>query len=238
VDDPYRARRLETPVGTKADHVYALLKQWIQTGRLEPGQPLTLDDLEQSLGLDVSRMPLREALARLQADGLVQARAHRTARVAPLTVEEMHDIYAAREALEPMLASTAVPRCDAVELGMMAEQLKAQEAAVNNGDYPEFVRIDRQFHATLYRASGFHHSTRMVDQLRDISDRYVLAYASSGHRAHVGLDQHRDLLEACRQGDAEEVRRLTIAHVRDGVDVLRDEPDGPALAHRAADGTS
>jgi DNA-binding GntR family transcriptional regulator len=208
---------------TKADQVYTLLKEWIQTGRLEPGEPLALDRLEQQLGLDVSRMPLREALARLQADGLVQARPHRTARVAPLSIEEMRDIYAAREALESMLARESVVMCDGAEIAVMEGQLKAQRAAIEDGDNAAFVRIDRDFHATLYRASGFRHGVGMVEHLRDISDRYVLAFASSGRQAHVGLHQHVEILEACRAGDAERVQRLTREHVRHGVDVLTDD---------------
>lgn len=216
-----RGARGEVAFETKADRAYARLKSWIQSGRLAPGQPLVLDELEATVGLDVSRMPLREALARLQADGLVQARPHRTARVAPLSRAEMHDIYAAREALEPMLARTAVTALgDGDALAAMEASLLAQQAALEDGDYAEFVRADRDFHGVLYELTGFHHSLRLVDHLRDISDRYVLAYASSGGHAHAGIHQHAGLLEACRMGDAEQVYRLTVDHVRDGVEVL------------------
>jgi DNA-binding GntR family transcriptional regulator len=202
---------------TKADLVYEQLKGWILSGKLQPGQSLTQEELADTLALDVSRMPLREAIARLNADGLVNSRPHHTAKVAELSLDEMRDIYAAREALESMLAAKAAPLCNEDAITVMSEVLKKQENALKDEDYEAAVQLDRRFHATLYALSGFAHSERIVAHLRELSERYVRTYAGTNHLAAEGLDQHRALLEACRERDPEAVRKITSEHIRAGV---------------------
>lgn len=208
------------PYLTKEDAVYERLKGWILNGHLHPGQILTQQTLVDTVGFDVSRMPLRAALGRLQSEGLVEARPHRSARVASLSTEEMRDVYAAREVLEGMLAGHAVGAATVSERDVMREQIEVQKAALRIGDYEASVRADREFHSILYRATGFFHSLHVVEELRDISDRYVRAYAQATNRAEEGLQQHVRLLEVCDAGNVDLAIRLTQEHVREGARAL------------------
>src|SRR5262245_23554654 len=87
---------------TKSQVVYETLRQWILRGRLAPGQ--TIDQEGLAATLRVSRMPLRQALLKLEADGLIAVRPHRSAVIVPLSPSEIEEIYATRTALEGMLA--------------------------------------------------------------------------------------------------------------------------------------
>src|SRR3546814_10322677 len=96
-------------------------------------------------------MPLRQALSRLAADGLVINRPHRSAIVAPLSVSMLEDIYVGRRALESMLAEAGARRLDESALETMSRLIERQEAAVDQGDTESYVQLDRQFHPILFR---------------------------------------------------------------------------------------
>jgi DNA-binding GntR family transcriptional regulator len=110
---------------TKTEMAHEQLRRWIVSGRLAPGQ--RLDQAWLAGELRVSRMPLRQALLRLEADGLIHNEPHRGAIVAPLSLAELTDVYAARGAMESMLAEAGAVRAGQTEFDLMAEAITAHE---------------------------------------------------------------------------------------------------------------
>lgn len=203
---------------TKTALVYEQLRRWIVSGHLAPGQRLDQEWL--AAELRVSRMPLREALLLLEADGLIQNEPHRSAVVAPLSLAELTDIYAARAAIETMLAEVGAARATEGEFAAMAAAIAEQQEAVAAGELARFVAADRVFHFTLYKSSGYVRAVAMAERLRDQADRYIWHYARYRSGAARSVAEHEELLRQCRAGDAPLAGQLTRDHVNQGLEVL------------------
>lgn len=215
---------------TKADWAYLQLRQWIQAGVLSPGQRLDQEQLAHRLA--VSRVPLRQALVRLGADGLVLNRPHAGATVAPLSLADAEDIYASRNVLEVMLTEVAVPKLTEETLFRLGHNLQQQQQALEGGRLDSLLIVDRQFHELMYQPSGYARSLELVGRLRDLSDRYVAAYHNHRERATASLTQHRALYEACVAGDSVAAANLVHGHVIEGIYVLRQIVDETPAAAR------
>ena len=147
-----RPRRTSALNSTMTDRVADVLRGMVLDGTLRPGQRLPIRDV--SRALDVSVMPVREALIRLESLGLVKQFPHRGAIVATLTIDELDDLYTAREVVEPpvLQRGTAMLSTDDVaDLGQIADEL---DDAVDRHDVAEVLRLDEMFLSVVYDATG------------------------------------------------------------------------------------
>lgn len=215
----------ETGFRTKADWAYLQLRRWIQSGAIEPGMRLDQEDLAARLG--ISRVPLRQALVKLQADGLVVSRPHAGATVAPLSLADAEDIYAARAVLEPMLTEAAVERMVDETVRELERFTTEQQKALEAGDRQYFLQLDRQFHERLYTETGYRTSLDIVQRLRDLSDRYVAAYQGDAQRSYTTLVEHREIVRLCGVRDGVGAARLMRDHVQHGIEYLRQRSATP-----------
>lgn len=195
------------PIGryqTKADLVYSSLRRLVLTAQLRPGEVIDQARLSSSLG--VSRMPLRQALTRLEADGLVFLTPHHSATVAPLLASDIEEVYATREVLETLLIETGVPKLTDQDCADLEQLCRRTQEFATNGPPPEFASVDRQFHTRLYAVAGYERTLSYFERLRDLSDRYVAFYyvqqrEEYAHDAGLSAHSHDEMLEACRSGD-------------------------------------
>lgn len=204
---------------TKVDIAYEQLRRWIITGRLKPGE--RLDQAWLARHLHISRTPLRQALMRLAAERLVEAEPHHSAIVAPLSLDEVEDLYQSRRALEAMLAEAGAARITPELLHEMGEALDRQDAAIRSGDPDRFTQSDREFHFLLYRAAGYSRAYEMTEALRDASERYVRVFAGYKGGAAESLAQHRAILELCSAHDLRGVRDAVDHHVLEGLHMFQ-----------------
>lgn len=204
---------------TKVDVAYEQLRRWILTGHLKPGEKLDQDWLARHMR--VSRTPLRQALLRLASERLISAEPHRTAVVAPLSIEEVEDLYQSRRALESMLAEAGAAKLNEATLKEMRDLLDQQERAVAAADPDRFTELDREFHFTLYRAAGYARAYDIIQGLRDSSERYVRFYAVYRNGAAESLVDHRRIFELCVARDVAGVRHEVEHHVLHGLETLR-----------------
>jgi DNA-binding GntR family transcriptional regulator len=196
-----------TPNAT--DHVLDQIRTAILAGRLSAGETLRQEDLAERLG--VSRMPVREAIRRLHAEGLVDVLPSRRVRVAPLDRAEIEDIYDMRAALEPLAVRLAVPRLTRAQLRDAAHAL---EAADDEEDADTFGVRNAAFHLALMTPCERPRLLAEIASLLDLSDRYQrAALRDEEHNARV-REEHAALLEAARAGDAAAAAALTERHVR------------------------
>jgi DNA-binding GntR family transcriptional regulator len=161
-------------------------------------------------------------LVRLEADGLVTSRPHFGATVAPISLADVEDVYASRRVLESMLADAGAQHADEMDHTDLQGLLEEQQQALAEGDNPRFLELDRKFHQTIYRSSGFVRSLELVDRLRDLSDRYIGLFLGNVDRANVALDEHQRILDACRLGNGQAAAQATEEHVARGLEVLRE----------------
>lgn len=125
------------------------IRRRILSGNLAPGAPLNQNDLAVELGM--SRIPIRDALRLLAAEGLVQLRAHATASVTPLSLDDLEELYELRLALEPSLCRIAAPHLTAADLLELEEKLDEMGTLTDPDRWPA---LNNEFHHILYGRSA------------------------------------------------------------------------------------
>ena len=194
-------------VRTKAEAVYQELRARILDGSIEPASTLNQEALAAMLGLSIT--PLREALRRLEAEGLVRLEAHRTMTVTPLTRRELNELYAVRLRLDPFAAALAAKNAT-------DEQLTEIEGiARRRGERtPQAIlQLNRVFHRTVYSASGNLVLIGVLDQLWNRTDRYRLIVLHDRIHERAAGEEHREIATALKARDAERVEDLVQQHV-------------------------
>ena len=188
-----------------ADH----LRDEIVRGTFEPGEHLRLEDL--AARFEVSTMPVREALRDLESEGLVTIYPHRGAVVTELTAEDIEDIYEIRATLEAMATRLSVPRMTeeiCQELAGIVERMDGQL-----GHVAALVKLNHQFHSTLYAASGRRHLCDLNHTFRYRTQHYLHAYMDDLGSMALAQEEHRAILDACRRRDTEEAASLVENHL-------------------------
>ena len=210
---PTHQARADEPlaIASVVDLAYAAIRERIVAGALPRGARVHQQDLAVELG--VSRTPVREALRRLAAEGLVEMRTNRGARVADLDRSGMRAAYEARLVIEPGAARLAAERRPSEPLRRMREALGRQRRA-NGGVHASFV-ANRDFHLALVAASG----NQFLEQLAQllwvarIGEAIYEVQAETPERMRLDGDEHEGILAAVEAGDARAAEALTRRHV-------------------------
>lgn len=186
------------PLRNAPDLVAGVLREAISSGRLLAGQPLRQVQLAAELG--VSRIPLREALRQLEAEGLVRHKANRGVAVAALSWREVEEIGEMRVALETRAIQHAARGADAAVIAEAADCLHEADGCDDPGRLSE---LNHRFHAILYRAAGRPLLLDAIERLHANVNRYMrLVLGDLGHQ-RTSQREHRELLDAVRDGDGD-----------------------------------
>ena len=205
---------VDTRSGNVADGVVTRIRSWILSAELAPGSRLNQSSLASRLG--VSRIPVRDALRQLAAEGLVDMPAAGGPRVAALSIEDLQHLYELREAVEPVACRLAVPNVGRAQLLTMAEALATMDSPANTAEWlTEHVR----FHVQLYGQSGRPRMIALVENLRQQAERYLRVHLATPASEHLRVE-HQQLLRAAEDRDATQVEALTLAHLRTSHDAL------------------
>lgn len=192
---------------SKSSAVYLELRQRILSAALAPGTAINQEHLAAELG--VSTTPLREALRRLESDGLVQLLAHREAIVSPLDPTELAAVYEVREELDPLAAALAAERHTSAEATVIR---KATERARRPGR-EDRMTVNRRYHASIYGACHNPVLVETLDALWDRSDRYRRAVGFMAAEAAI-QDEHIAIADAVLARRADESAELMRTHIR------------------------
>jgi DNA-binding GntR family transcriptional regulator len=197
--------------GTTADAVYQALRHGILQGDLAPGKRLRSDALANELR--VSRTPVREALRKLEAEGLV-ARSGSGLIVRALSEQDLTELFYVREALEGMAARLAAENATPSEMAEIRELLEDMEALRGRGDVEALRRLTGEFHQLVCRAS---HNNRLLQSLKALLDtvRQIQTSTLYGEgRPAEALKEHRNLLLAIEAHDGDRAEKLAREHRR------------------------
>lgn len=197
------------PPGTKADFVYRTLHAEIMGGGLPPGQRLRLAEIASRYA--TSEMPVREALRRLQADGLVVFENHRGATVTAIPLAQIVDIISTRTFLEVLAISEATPFHTKLSL-QKAHRLN--EELRSTKDPRRSSELNRQFHVVIYEPCPNKFLKQEIDILWDKvwSTQQRSVFARSPERVSGAADEHDDILTALASGSVVDVRRTALEH--------------------------
>ncbi|MFC8778619.1 GntR family transcriptional regulator [Streptomyces nigra] len=194
-----------------ADRVYSHVKQGVLERRYEGGTLLTEGELADAVG--VSRTPVREALLRLEAEGLLKLYPKKGALVLPVSAQEIKDVVETRMLVEEHATRKAVPAPPGL-LERLEELLERQKAQAAAGDLAGAAVTDRCFHAEIVRSGGNEILSRLYDQLRDRQLRMGAAVMHSHpDRIAKTLGEHEEILTALRSGDAQAAVQLVHRHI-------------------------
>ncbi len=221
-------RRL--PYRSKVDVVYDEVRARIVEGELRPATAINQERLASELG--ISTTPIREALRRLESEGLVRPAAHREVVVTPLDPDEMVAVYEVRETLDAMAARLAAEHCTDEDRERIEQAMRGVADAADE----DVVRANRALHSAIYRASHNPVLVELLESLWDRSERYRRFVIDIAVDADA-RGEHAALTDAVLSGHAAEAERLMRAHVRATREMLEQRLDsspeplagGPAL---------
>ncbi|NRP13597.1 HTH-type transcriptional repressor RspR [Aliiroseovarius sp. xm-m-379] len=198
-----------------ASIIFNALKKAIIEGDLEEGAPLRQDEIARMFS--TSRIPVREAISRLEEHGLVKSQRYKGAVVSGLSAEEADEIFDYRSLLEPHVIRAAVPN---MTPAILTEARAYLEAFAKSEDPMEWGNLNRQFHATLYNASGLSFHLEAIESALDRIDRYLRAQLVLSDGMIRANDEHIRILAACERGDADTAAELTRQHILGSKDSL------------------
>ncbi|HEX4215171.1 MAG TPA: GntR family transcriptional regulator [Candidatus Dormibacteraeota bacterium] len=196
---------------TLVDRAVALLREEILAGDAAPGSRVRIE--EAAARLQMSQIPIREALRCLSSEGLVLALPQRGFRVAPLALDDFEDLFRLRRTLDLHAVERAVPRLSAADLTRMDEELARLGEAQRHRDWRAQRHHHQAFHFAIFEAGASPRLLAMLRMLWDQSERYLrLGEIHRRHPERVGAE-HLVLLEACRRGDVDAVLAATAEHL-------------------------
>jgi DNA-binding GntR family transcriptional regulator len=186
---------------TVENQITQRLRALIVEGKLKPGVRLRYRDVASRLGVSVT--PVRVSLRDLAIDGLVTVSPQGAVRVAPLSVEEVEEVYSARAGLESLLARRGVERLEDAAIALMKKRLRTVDRAAHSGDVPAYLNAVWNHRLPCYEAAGRQRILAMVTVYVNRCRRYNFLTFDKPERFETALEFHRAFAHACETGDAD-----------------------------------
>ena len=201
------------------DWAYREVKRRIMGNLFPPGLQILEQDLAERLGM--SRTPVREALIRLEQEGLVEITPRRGMRVVPIAADDMREIYDVLTCLESRAAERLAQRRPArAELRPLIEATEAMDRALAAGDLEAWAEADESFHRLLLEASGNRRLAGMALGVFDLAHRARMVTLRMRPLPRQSSRDHRAVIEAILEGDARRAHALHAAHRREAMELL------------------
>ena len=192
------------------DQIAESIRTAILERELAPGTVLNQSSLAAQFG--VSRIPLREALRTLAAEGLVTNQPGIGSIVTELTAHDVRELYDIRLALEPPLAEPIIENASRRQIGELESRIHEMEAA-QASETPEFSRINYQFHQDLYAIATSRHTRQIVFLAMNLTEPYSRVYLHILHGTDRAQSEHHEMLDAIREGNVDRLRSAIEAHL-------------------------
>lgn len=192
--------------------VYTTLREGILSCRLAPGTRISVAELADRMG--VSRTPVRDALQRLEAEGLIVTVPRSQTRVADLSMTELDELYGIRILLEGPATEQAAANITDAQLEELRRIVREAEALLTAGDRETFAAHNTAFHTVIYDAVPNRQLRQLLKDLRSRAQRYIVAFTWVPGRDREILEDHKRIIEALASRDTALCRRLMEDHVR------------------------
>jgi DNA-binding GntR family transcriptional regulator len=212
---------------TLAERAFATLHEAIVTGVLPPGERLPIEELAEIL--EMSPMPIREALRLLDSVGLVENIPHRGARVTELSIDDLREVYEARLALEPLAVQHAAERFSEDDAMLAAERLEAHVRAYRQRDLGLVWSTHTAFHFAVYDAAQSRWMHRLIHPLWETSERYRFAMLPVRLNLEQRRLEHERILQACIDHDPATAARELHNHLARTANLIAAQMGGGEL---------
>lgn len=205
-------------VKTLSEQAYEIIRERILANAMFPAKPIRQDALSQDLG--VSKIPLREALTRLEQDGLLVSQPNRGYIVRPLSLAEAEDVFQLRITLEPEAAAAGCKKANQEEQQKVTDLfIKLQSLA--HEVTPEAITVNREFHLALCAPSGRNITLELLFKIHLLSERYVRRHLEPPENEGQAFTEHQLIYDAWMNKDSKEVAKLLKGHTQSTLEDLR-----------------
>ena len=202
--------------GPLRDHVYALIKNAIITAQREPNERLIEETIAADMG--TSRTPVREALQKLEKEGLIFRRPNLGFAVKGVTEEEVEDILDLQSVLQGHAGRLAALRITDDELRSLNDLVSRQEDC---SDTETFIRLDGEFHDALHWAAKNARLYDLVQGLRDSIDRYRIIVFRSQARLHLSVKDHKEMVSLMKTKNGRKIEKAIRTHLIRGKNIIK-----------------
>ena len=187
------------------------LRQAILKGELKPGERLMEIALAERLG--VSRTPVREAMRKLELEGLVVMIPRRGAQVANITEKDLNDVLEVRIALENLSIENACARMTEEQLAELKKAGRYFEETIKEGNLVKLAEADVAFHEVIYKASDNRRLNQVLNNLREQIYRYRVEYLKEEETRNVLVKEHEEIYEAIKNRDVKKAQEISFRHI-------------------------
>ena len=191
------------------DNVTERLRRALLAGEIKPGERIKVAELEKRFG--VSHIPIREAVRRLETEGLIVALPQRAAVAAGVDLEDLRGLYDLRRIIECEVIRRSVESMTQEQIDSVRKALETLEAVAQEHDSPRFWELHRDFHWALLEPGATAWIERVLDQIWLASQRYVRLFVSK--TLDDAMRDHRELLACCEERDAARAEKLLRLHL-------------------------
>ncbi|RPI32053.1 MAG: GntR family transcriptional regulator [Chloroflexota bacterium] len=196
---------------TNQQQAYDFIRDQILNLGFKPGECLT--DTQIAAQLNMSRTPVREAFYRLEKEGLLINEARRGWKVYTLSLEDIHEIFDIKEAIEGMIARKA-SECQSEELRSdLRIALKSMDEAATSGNTEAWLQADIRLHNVLYEMADNDRAYRIITNLNDQWHRLRIGFVAMQSRTTRSVEEHNDFIDAILDGDGEKAEELMRSHL-------------------------
>lgn len=191
--------------------VYEELKMQILKGQIVPGTRMMEVEMAEEMG--VSRTPIREAIRKLEKEGLVTIEPRKGAYASQISTKDMVDILEVRQNMEGLAAYYAAIRMTEEQKKKLSEVSEAYNKAVLDNNTPDMIKYDTAFHHLIVEGSGNKMLVHMIEQLQELVLRFRYLYYDDFKRAEKMPREHKVIYEAIVTGDTEKARKAADVHI-------------------------
>ncbi len=202
------------------DVVFNTLRQAILRGELKPGERLMEIQLANKLG--VSRTPIREAIRKLELEGLVLMIPRKGAEVADITEKSLKDVLEVRRALEELSVKLTCDRITKEEIKELEQAAENFRKTMKNKDITEIAEADVRFHDVIYTATKNQKLIQLLNNLHEQMYRYRIEYLKDEEVYPKLLKEHKEIIERINRGEKEEAARIVCEHIDNQVNAVMD----------------
>ncbi|HJA65969.1 GntR family transcriptional regulator [Lachnoclostridium sp. An169] len=202
------------------DVVFNTLRRAILRGELKPGERLMEIQLANKLG--VSRTPIREAIRKLELEGLVLMIPRKGAEVAEITEKNLRDVLEVRCALEELAVQLACERIDEEGVKELRDAGLHFKEVLDSDDITQIAQADEAFHDVIFTATGNSRLIQLLNNLREQMYRYRIEYLKKKECYPILIAEHKEILDAIAGRDKERATRVTSQHINNQVDTVVD----------------
>jgi DNA-binding GntR family transcriptional regulator len=193
------------------ESAFIQLRKLILTQEIKPGEKLNEKEIADRLG--VSRTPVREALHKLELEGLIEIFPRRYCLVKGVTHECIREIHLIRSNLEPIAAYNAVDNLSNEDLEHLALLVKKSSVFASKGNIQEIMNVNDEFHQIINKASNLPRIILILDNMHDYVESFRYSFMSRPDLAQRSIEEHHDILAALQTRDKDLVKRLVTKHL-------------------------